>query len=123
MSIDIEEMQKTLKKECNFVRNLKKLAVKNEAEHDKILHPKTKKDQFGVEVEIKQKKVAARYGSSMGRQELEKQESPPKPASKQKIKDGKLVAAITPRKRNNKNAKSMLSPICSPPSRQSLAAR
>lgn len=65
MSIDLEEMQKTLKRECSFVRNLRKLAHKNETEHDKMLRPKPKTDQFGVE--IKQKKVAARYGSSMGR--------------------------------------------------------
>ena len=65
MSIDIEEMQKALKRESSFVRNLRKLALKNEFEHDQMLRPKPKTDQFGVE--IKQKKVAARYGSSMGR--------------------------------------------------------
>ena len=42
MSIDLEEMQKTLKRECSFMRNLKKLAHKNEAEHEKMLRPKTK---------------------------------------------------------------------------------
>ena len=64
MSIDLEDMQKTLKRECSFVRNLRKLAQKNEIEHDQMLRPKPKTDQFGVE--IKKKKVTARYGSSMG---------------------------------------------------------
>ena len=99
MSIELEEMHKTLKRECSFVRNLKKLALKNETEHDRMLRPKTKSDRYDGS-ELRSKKATGRYGSSMGHQVAAKKNQSPRLAANH-IKGGKPAAAagLTPRKR------------------------